>query len=174
MGNFTDYFLPGSTTTQSEFNSSLDKLALYMFFLFLGRFVLNAVNKFVFRMIGIRLSSAIRLHYLRSLFGQSIHVLDSMPPGYATGTITSTANVLQLGISEKLGIFVEYNSTIVAALIVAFVKNWSLTLVTSSIILYLFLVLGVFLPMILKVTALLTKVVILHPLINIVTLLTKT
>lgn len=133
-----------------------------MFFLFLGRFVLNAINKFVFRMIGIRLSSAIRLHYLKSLFGQSIHVLDSMPPGYATGTITSTANVLQLGISEKLGIFVEYNSTIVAALIVAFVKNWSLTLVTSSIILYLFLVLGVFLPMILKVNALITKVTISH------------
>ncbi|KAF9769669.1 hypothetical protein IL306_012900 [Fusarium sp. DS 682] len=91
------------------------------------------------------------------LFGQSIHVLDSMPPGYATGTITSTANVLQLGISEKLGVFVEYNSTIVAAIIVAFVKNWSLTLVTSSIILYLFLVLGTFLPMILKVNALITK-----------------
>ncbi|RGP81582.1 hypothetical protein FLONG3_314 [Fusarium longipes] len=158
VGNFTDYFLPGNTTSQSEFNSSIDKLALYMFFLFLGRCILNAVNKFVFRMIGIRLSSAIRLHYLQSLFGQSIHVLDSMPPGYATGTITSTANVLQLGISEKLGIFVEYNSTIVAALIVAFVKNWSLTLVTSSIILYLFLVLGTFLPMILKVNALLLKV----------------
>ncbi|KAF4495423.1 Leptomycin B resistance pmd1 [Fusarium agapanthi] len=157
VGNFTEYFLPGSTTSQSEFNKSIDKLALYMFALFLGRFVLNSINKFVFRMIGIRLSSAIRLHYLQRLFGQSIHVLDSMPPGYATGTITSTANVLQLGISEKLGTFVEYNSTIVAAIIVAFVKNWSLTLVTSSIILYLFLVLGTFLPMILKVNALITK-----------------
>ncbi|KAF5686409.1 leptomycin B resistance pmd1 [Fusarium circinatum] len=157
VGNFTEYFLPGSTTSQSEFNKSIDKLALYMFALFLGRFVLNSINKFVFRMIGIRLSSAIRLHYLQRLFSQSIHVLDSMPPGYATGTITSTANVLQLGISEKLGTFVEYNSTIVAAIIVAFVKNWSLTLVTSSIILYLFLVLGTFLPMILKVNALITK-----------------
>ncbi|KAG5777540.1 hypothetical protein H9Q73_008791 [Fusarium xylarioides] len=150
VGNFTEYFMPGSTTSQSDFNNSIDKLALYMFALFLGRFVLNSINKFVFRMIGIRLSSAIRLHYLQRLFGQSIHVLDSMPPGYATGTITSTANVLQLGISENLGTFVEYNSTIVAAIIVAFVKNWSLTLVTSSIILYLFLVLGTFLPMILK------------------------
>ncbi|KAF4994158.1 hypothetical protein FGRMN_5932 [Fusarium graminum] len=157
VGNFTDYFLPGSTTSRNAFNSDIDRLALYTFFLFLGRLVLNSINKFVFRMIGIRLSSAIRLHYLQRLFGQSIHVLDSMPPGYATGTITSTANVLQLGISEKLGIFVEYNSTIVAAIVVAFVKNWSLTLVTSSIILYLFLVLGIFLPMILKVNAQITK-----------------
>jgi hypothetical protein len=45
VGNFTDYFLPGSTTSQSDFNSDIDKLALYMFFLFLGRLVLNSVNK---------------------------------------------------------------------------------------------------------------------------------
>ncbi|KAM5363133.1 hypothetical protein ACJZ2D_012183 [Fusarium nematophilum] len=108
-------------------------------------------------MIGIRLSSAIRLHYLKRLFGQSIHVLDSMPPGYATGTITSTANVLQLGISEKLGVFVEFNATIVAAVIVAFTWNWALTLVTASVILFLLLVLGTILPFILKVNARVTK-----------------
>ncbi|KAM0218810.1 hypothetical protein ACHAPQ_005943 [Fusarium lateritium] len=45
VGNFTDYFLPGSTTSQSDFNSDIDRLALYMFFLFLGRLVLNSVNK---------------------------------------------------------------------------------------------------------------------------------
>lgn len=115
-------------------------------------------SQFAFRMIGIRLSSAIRLHYLQRLFGQSIHVLDSMPPGYATSTITSTANVLQLGISEKLGIFVEYNATIVAALIVAFTKNWSLTLVTASVVLFLLLVLAVILPFILKVNTRVTRV----------------
>ncbi|KAF5019025.1 hypothetical protein F66182_8975 [Fusarium sp. NRRL 66182] len=157
VGEFADYFLPGSTTSRSDFDKSINKLALYMFFLFLGRFILNYINKFVFRMIGIRLSSAIRLHYLQRLFGQSIHVLDSMPPGYATSTITSTANVLQLGISEKLGIFVEFTSTIVAAIVVAFVYNWSLTLVTSSIILYLLIVLGTILPLILKVNARVTK-----------------
>uniref|UniRef100_A0A0D2XDG4 Leptomycin B resistance protein pmd1 n=1 Tax=Fusarium oxysporum (strain Fo5176) TaxID=660025 RepID=A0A0D2XDG4_FUSOF len=145
--NFKDYLRIFSYATKWDF-----------FAYAAGFFASIGAGIFVFRMIGIRLSSAIRLHYLQKLFGQSIHVLDSMPPGYATGTITSTANVLQLGISEKLGTFVEYNSTIVAAIIVAFVKNWSLTLVTSSIILYLFLVLGTFLPMILKVNALITKV----------------
>ena len=109
-------------------------------------------------MIGIRLSSAIRLHYLRQLFGQSIHVLDSMPPGYATGTITSTANVLQLGISEKLGVFVEFNATIIAAIIVAFKVNWRLTLVTMTVIVFLLLVLGTIVPFIIKVNAEITKV----------------
>ncbi|KAF4337610.1 leptomycin B resistance pmd1 [Fusarium beomiforme] len=154
--NFKDYMRIFSYATKWDFLAYAAGLISSI-----GAGVSNSFSsdhlKFVFRMIGIRLSSAIRLHYLQRLFGQSIHVLDSMPPGYATGTITSTANVLQLGISEKLGVFVEYNSTIVAAIIVAFVKNWSLTLVTSSIILYLFVILGIFLPMILKINALITK-----------------
>ncbi|KAJ4326777.1 hypothetical protein N0V84_002796 [Fusarium piperis] len=147
----------GEFTSLSSSIKTIERLALYMFFLFLARFILNSINKFAFRMIGIRLSSAIRLHYLQRLFGQSIHVLDSMPPGYATGTITSTANVLQLGISEKLGVFVEYNATIVAALVVAFTKNWSLTLVTASVVLFLLLVIGTILPFILKVNARVTR-----------------
>jgi ATP-binding cassette, subfamily B (MDR/TAP), member 1 len=109
-------------------------------------------------MIGIRLSSAIRLHYLQSLFGQTIHVLDSMPSGAAAGTITSTANVLQLGISEKLGVFVEFNAMIIAALVVAFTYSWSLTLVTASVIVFIFIVLGILLPFIIKGHGQMTRV----------------
>jgi ATP-binding cassette subfamily B (MDR/TAP) protein 1 len=101
-------------------------------------------------MIGIRMSAAIRLHYLRSLFGQTIHVLDSLPPGTAAATITATANTLQIGISEKLGIFIEYNATIIAAIVVAFIYSWSLTLVTGSVILFIFLELSINLPFIIK------------------------
>lgn len=101
-------------------------------------------------MIGIRLSSAIRLHYLQRLFGQSIHVLDSMPPGYATSTITSTSNTLQLGISEKLGVFIEYNATMIAALVIAFTWNWALALVTCSMVLFILLTVSVLLPLIVK------------------------
>lgn len=106
--------------------------------------------QFAFRMIGIRLSSAIRLHYLQRLLGQSVHVLDSMPPGYATGTITGTANILQLGISEKLGTFVEFLSTIIAALVVAFTWSWRLTLVVATLVIFIALVIGILLPAILK------------------------
>jgi ATP-binding cassette subfamily B (MDR/TAP) protein 1 len=94
-------------------------------------------------MIGIRMSAAIRLDYLRCLFAQTIHVLDSMAPGAAAGTITTTANTLQLGISEKLGTFVEFSATIICAMIVAFITSWSLTLVTGSVILFLLLVVSV-------------------------------
>ncbi|KAM7194294.1 putative ABC multidrug transporter [Naviculisporaceae sp. PSN 640] len=134
----------------SMFEANLNKQALYIFALFLARFGLSYINKFCFRLIGIRMSAAIRLHYLRALFGQTVHVLDSMPSGSAASTITATANTLQLGISEKLGVFIEFMSTVIAAIIVAFTFNWSLALVTSSVILYGILVVGIILPFIIK------------------------
>jgi ATP-binding cassette subfamily B (MDR/TAP) protein 1 len=149
VGNFSDFNTPGANgQTKDDFRKMLDKLSLYMFALFIGRLSLNYINKFAFRMIGIRLSAAIRLHYLRHLLAQSVHVLDSMPPGYATGTITSTSNTLQLGISEKLGVFVEYTATIIAAIVIAFTYSWELTLVTSSCIFFIALTVSLLLPMI--------------------------
>ncbi|GKT75866.1 ABC transporter [Colletotrichum tofieldiae] len=145
------------TTSDDEFRRIADRQALYLFILFIARLALNYINKFGFRMIGIRLSSAIRLHYLQRLFGQTIHVLDSMPAGTAAATITSTANTLQIGISEKLGVFLEFNGTIWTAIIVAFIYSWSLTLVTASVILFILLVLSVLLPFIIKGHSQMTK-----------------
>lgn len=102
-------------------------------------------------MAGIRLSSSIRLHYLKKLFGQSVHVLDSMSPGYAINTITSTSNTLQLGISEKLGVFFEYNATIIAALVVAFHANWKLSLVVISVVVFIVLTVAILMPFTAKI-----------------------
>ena len=101
-------------------------------------------------MISIRMSAAIRLDYLRCLFGQTIHALDSMPAGSAANTITTTANTLQLGISENLGTFVEFTTCILASVIVAFTFSWLLTLVVSSILLYVLLVVCITVPQLVK------------------------
>jgi ABC-type multidrug transport system fused ATPase/permease subunit len=158
VGIFTKYFVADSGVTKAEFEASLNRQALYIFILFLARFFLNYINKFCFRLIGIRMSAGIRLDYLRCLFGQTIHVLDSMPSGAAAGTITSTANTLQLGISEKLGTFVEFMATIIAAIIIAFTYSWSLTLVTASMILFIAITVSILLPFIIKGQSRLTKV----------------
>ncbi|KAF9881795.1 ABC transporter [Colletotrichum karsti] len=146
VGQFTDYFRTDSDMTRSDFDRLLNRQAALIMALFLGRWALNAVNKFCFRMIGIRLSSAVRLHYLQALFAQSIHVIDSMPPGAPATAITTTSNTLQLGISERLGTFLQFNGTIWAAMVISFVWSWDLTLVTSSLLLYIVVVLAVMLP----------------------------
>ncbi|KAI1311404.1 multidrug resistance protein [Xylaria venustula] len=157
VNQFNGYFLVPPTLTRDQFQANLNRNALYLFVIFLARFTLAYLNKFAYRMIGIRMSAAIRLDYLRCLFGQTIHVLDSMPPGSAAGTITTTANTLQLGISEKLGTLIEYTATIIAATIIAYIYSWSQALVTSSVLLFIVIVLSIVLPFVLKGTARLTR-----------------
>lgn len=150
VGQFADYFRDTSTTSRGEFERLLDKQALYILALFIGRWGLNSVNKFCFRFISIRLSSAIRLHYLQSLFAQSIHVIDFMPAGAPATAITTTSNTLQLGISERLGTFLQFNGTIWAAVVIAFTWNWRLTLVVSSLLVYVLVVMSLALPVVVK------------------------
>ncbi|KAK1990125.1 lipid A export ATP-binding/permease msbA [Colletotrichum falcatum] len=137
----------------SSFSHSIDQLSLYMLILFLVRFALNYISKFCFRLIGIRISAAIRLDFLASLFAQSLHVLDSLPSGSAAEAITSTANTLQLGISEKLGTILDAISTIITALIVAMTWSWELTLVTATVMVFLGLVIAGTFPFIVKGTS---------------------
>jgi ATP-binding cassette subfamily B (MDR/TAP) protein 1 len=58
--------------------------------------------------------------------------LDGLPPGQTTAIITITANILQLGISERLSSLIQAVSVILIALIVGCIFSWELTLVTSS------------------------------------------
>ncbi|CAK7267703.1 hypothetical protein SEPCBS119000_002686 [Sporothrix epigloea] len=148
VGHFSAF--PSGGTDAATFQHNLDRQSLYIFILFLARFFLNYFNTFAFRMISIRMSAAVRLDYLRCLFGQTIHALDSMPAGSAANTITTTANILQLGISENLGTFVEFTTCILASVIVAFTFSWMLTLVVSSILLYILLVVCITVPHLVK------------------------
>jgi ATP-binding cassette, subfamily B (MDR/TAP), member 1 len=150
VNGFNNYFTPGAEPTQAEFRHLLNRQSLYIFILFLARFSLNYVSKFSFRLIGIRMSAKIRLDYLRCLFGQTVHVLDSMPSGAAAGVITKSANTLQIGISEKLGTFVEYSATIVAAIIVAYTFSWRLALATSSLLLFILISVAILVPGIIR------------------------
>ena len=83
-------------------------------------------------MSSLRISAAIRLEYLKCLFGQPVSTLDVLPPGQTAAIITVTASVLQAGISEKLSAFLQSISTVIAAFVIAITYSWRLTLVTSS------------------------------------------
>lgn len=148
VGQFTDYTKVESTG--NDFNQVLDRQALYIMALFIVRWALISINKFCFRMIGIRLSSAIRQNYLQALFSQPIHVIDSMAPGAPATAITTTSNTLQLGISERLGTCLQSLVTILTALVIAFTWSWDLTLVTLSLIIYIILATSITLPLIVK------------------------
>ncbi|KAJ4396911.1 hypothetical protein N0V93_001133 [Gnomoniopsis smithogilvyi] len=155
VNGFTSF--GASADSRAQLESTINRQCLFIFILFLARLALNYVSKLTLRLIGIRISAAIRMHYLESLLNQTVHVLDSMESGAAAGTITSTANTLQIGISEKLGTGVEASSTFITAIVVAFYYSWRIALVTLCAIFFILLVVAIVLPFILKGTAKHTK-----------------
>jgi ATP-binding cassette subfamily B (MDR/TAP) protein 1 len=107
---------------------------------------------FAFRMVGLRMSAKLRMEYLQALFSLPVSVLDTLPSGQASNTITTTANVLQIGISDKLGVFIQFTALLITSIVIAFKFSWALTLVTSSLILFIGLVYGILIPIIIKMT----------------------
>lgn len=89
---------------------------------------------------------------LKALFSLSISTLDTLPSGQASNTLTNTANVLQIGISEKLGTFLQFTSLMITAIIIAFTYSWSLALVTCSILLFIGFVYGITIPIVVRWT----------------------
>ncbi|KAG8168507.1 hypothetical protein KVR01_001256 [Diaporthe batatas] len=146
VNQFTNYFRDPSNMPPGAFDSILDRQSLYITALFLARWALNSINKFCFQMIGTRISSEVRLHYLESLLAQPIHAIDCMPAGGPATTITATSTTLQIGISDRLGTFLQFLSTILTAFIVSFIWSWDLTLVMMSLILYTLIVVSVAMP----------------------------
>lgn len=82
-------------------------------------------------MTSLRISATIRITYLRALFSLPVSTLDMLPTGQTAAIITTVANNLQLGISEKLGQIFSGISMILGSLLVAFSYDWLLTLATS-------------------------------------------
>jgi ATP-binding cassette subfamily B (MDR/TAP) protein 1 len=123
------------------------KSRLALVYLFLGKFTLCYIAMYAFRVTGIHISAAIRLAYLRALFSQSIGRLDRLPPGQAANTITTSSNLLQNGISEKLSTCIQFTTLLITAYVIAFVYSWQLTLVASSILVFCILVFGTIIPL---------------------------
>ncbi|TGO92120.1 hypothetical protein BPOR_0010g00320 [Botrytis porri] len=152
VGNFSDYFLPGTTTTKAQFTSTINNLTLFVTYLFIARWVLSYISMFTFRLVGLRISAKLRLNYLKALFSLPVGVLDTLPSGQASNTITTTANILQVGISEKLGTILQYLALLITAIVIAFTYSWALTLVTSSVLIFVALVYGTVVPIVMKMS----------------------
>lgn len=150
VGNFVGYFTVGSGVSEEHFRDDVDRNALYIFCLFIGKFCLGYISTYAFRMSGIRISAAIRLAYLSSLFDLPVSVIDKLPAGEATDALTNIANTIQLAISDKLGSMVQGFSLVITAYVIAFVYSWRLTLVSSSVIVFVTVILKVTIPYLMK------------------------
>lgn len=120
--------------TQSQFNDQLVRYVLYFVYLFIGEFCTCYIATVGWIYVGERISSRIRENYLSAILRQNVGYFDKLGAGEITTRITADANLVQDGISEKVGLVQQALATFITAFIIGFVKYWKLTLILCSTI----------------------------------------
>lgn len=142
QGTFQSYFTPGSGLTYDEFTDELGRLVLYFVYLAIGEFVTAYIATVGFIYTGEHISAKIREHYLESCMKQNIGFFDKLGAGEVTTRITADTNLIQEGISEKVGLTLSAVATFVAAFVIGFISFWKLTLILLSTVVALVLCMG--------------------------------
>lgn len=145
VNNITAYAAPGQSSSEA-FRHQINKNALYMVYIFIGKFIVGYISIFAVRISGLRISGAIRLAYLDALFKEPVSHIEKLSPGKVSHRITSSANTIQLGISERLVILVQSLASIIGFYAVAFTYNAILTLMGSTILPVFLIIYGFALP----------------------------
>ena len=79
-----------------------------------------------------RITTRLRIAYIRSILKQEVAYFDICTPGTVSTKISTNANLIQTGISEKVGVTSQGLAMLVSAFAVAFSQQWKLTLVTAT------------------------------------------
>ncbi|KAK9379695.1 P-loop containing nucleoside triphosphate hydrolase protein [Kockiozyma suomiensis] len=133
---FTDYFAYNGSS--EEFSHATSKNSLYLVYLGIANFALSAIETAINIDRGEVLSSRIREHYLAATLRQNVAYFDKLGSGEITTRITADTNLIQEGMSEKVGLVIVGISTFISAIVVGFIKSWKLTLVLFSVIVAFF------------------------------------
>ena len=139
-GTFQGYF--NGTTTGAVFQHELTKMVLYFVYLAIGEFITIYVATAGWIYVGDHISSKIREQYLSAMMRQNIAFFDKLGAGEITTRITADTNLVQDGISEKVGLTLTAVSTFITAFVIGFVYNWKLTLILTSTVFALVLTMG--------------------------------
>ncbi|TDZ65015.1 Leptomycin B resistance protein pmd1 [Colletotrichum trifolii] len=144
QGTFQDYFndFPPSPEAQSDFKSTMAGLVLYFVYLAIGVFIAQYVSTVGFIYTGEHISAKIREHYLESCMRQNIGFFDKLGAGEVTTRITADTNLIQDGISEKVGLTLAAIATFISAFVIGFIHYWKLTLILLSTVVALLLSMG--------------------------------
>ncbi|KAL2784757.1 ATP-binding cassette multidrug transport protein [Aspergillus keveii] len=135
FGNMLTTFndLATGQSSPEQFRDDLDGFVLYFVYLFIGKFALVYLWTLSISISSLRTTKALRTAFLTRLLQQPISFFDASLSGSPVTHVTSNANLINNGTSEKLGFVLQGTATFVAAFVIAFAVQWKLTLITICI-----------------------------------------
>jgi ATP-binding cassette subfamily B (MDR/TAP) protein 1 len=129
---------------------TVNHLTIYYIYLAIGEFITVYIATVGFIYTGEHMAAKIREEYLAAILRQNIAYFDVRGAGEITTRITADTNLVQDGISEKVGLTLTALATFVTAYIIGFVKYWKLTLILTSTIVAIVVTMGALGQMIVK------------------------
>ncbi|RSL41153.1 hypothetical protein CEP53_012931 [Fusarium sp. AF-6] len=136
----TDFTSDGAST--QRFMSDVSKYSLYFVYISIARFAFTYIYATLFTYVAFNITRNVRHTYLRAALSQRISFFDHGIAGSVSMQATSNGKLIQSGIAEKLGLFIQSLATFVAAFIIAFISHWKLTLIILCIMPALLIVVG--------------------------------
>lgn len=135
FGSLTQSFSDAASGQAIQtFRHQVDHLTLYFIYIAIGVFGATYIYTSCFIISGENITKRVREEYLRAIMRQNIAYFDKLGAGEVTTRITSDTNLIQDGISQKVGLTLAAVATFVSAFVIAFIKNWKLTLILSSVL----------------------------------------
>lgn len=139
-GIFQAFFFQSLSST--KFQSELSQFTLYFVYLAIGEFITIYICTVGFIYTGEHITQKIRERYLAAIMRQNIAFFDKLGAGEITTRITADTNLVQDGISEKIGLTLTALSSFFTAFVIGFVKSWKLTLILSSTVFAIVTIMG--------------------------------
>lgn len=110
---------------------------LYYVYIGIAQFGTVYVSTVGFIYVGERITLKIREQYLKAMLRQNMAYFDEMGAGEVTTRITADTNLIQDGISEKVGMTLSAVSMFISGVIIAYIKSWKLALICTPTVLCL-------------------------------------
>jgi ATP-binding cassette subfamily B (MDR/TAP) protein 1 len=139
-GTFSDYFK--GETTKADFNHTITHMVLYFIYIGIAEFITIYISTVGFIYTGEHISGKVRAQYLAACLRMNIGFYDKLGSGEITTRITADTNLVQDGISEKVGLTLNALATFFTAFIIGFIKSWKLTLILTSTVAAIVLMMG--------------------------------
>ncbi|KAI4090354.1 MAG: hypothetical protein LQ344_004784 [Seirophora lacunosa] len=114
------------TANTSGVAGSIQEKVLLLVYISLGNFFAIYLHTLCWSLFGERLVSRLRRQYFQSLLRQEMAFFDKLPAGEVPTRLTSDMEIIRVGTSEKVGIFISSFAYLIGAYVVAFLKAPSL------------------------------------------------
>ncbi|KAJ3146682.1 ATP-binding cassette, sub-B (MDR TAP), member 4 [Geranomyces michiganensis] len=131
IGSFV-YFTPGVPESIDDLNDGAKRACLLFVALAVGLFILAYIQMSFLMIAGENQAKRIREEYFKALLRQDIGWFDGVSTGELTTRMIADTSMIQEGISEKVGLIVQFLTTFVAGFVIAYVRGWRLALVLTA------------------------------------------